>query len=127
MNRTGIKDRPWGQYNTIIHQEDHFVRYLFFRPNEELSVSKHEHRDEHWVILKGCALITIDDEEKMLFPGEGITVPLGAIHHILNPSNCQELVIIELAYGKKACNSDIIRISDKYGRTNCKEDVLNQC
>lgn len=116
MNEIGYKKRPWGFYITKIHEEDHFVRYLVFEPNEELSVSKHEFRDEHWVILKGFALITVDDKEKILFPGEAITILAGQQHHIFNPSPDKHLEILETAYGSKACDSDIIRISDKYGR-----------
>jgi len=116
MNEIGIKKRPWGAYCTIVHQNNHFVRYLHFYPNQELSVSKHLHRDEHWVILEGCALITIDDVEKVLFPGESITIKCGQIHQIINPSNNEVLKILETAYGSKACDSDIIRLSDKYGR-----------
>ena len=116
MNELGKKTRPWGSYNTIIHEPEHFVRYLTFKPDEELSVSKHQHREEHWVILKGCALIIIDGVKKIMFPGEGVTVYCNQIHQIVNRSYDEELVILETAYGSKTCDSDIIRISDKYGR-----------
>ena len=88
---------------------------LEIKPNESLSLQLHNHRSEHWVVVKGSAKVEIDSKITLLNENESIYVPLGSKHRLSNPNNT-ELVLIEVQSGNYLGEDDILRFDDKYGR-----------
>jgi mannose-1-phosphate guanylyltransferase/mannose-6-phosphate isomerase len=86
------------------------------KPGAKLSLQKHFHRAEHWVVVSGTALVTRDDEKQMLHENESIYIPLGAVHRLENPGKIP-LYLIEVQSGPYLGEDDIVRIEDTYGRT----------
>jgi len=86
------------------------------KPGAKLSLQKHAHRAEHWVVVKGTARITRDDQEFLLSENESTYIPVGAVHRIENPGD-EPLQIIEVQSGGYLGEDDIVRIEDTYGRT----------
>lgn len=114
--------RPWGVY-TVLDQGDGFkVKRVVVKPGQRLSYQKHERRSEHWVIVSGVALVTIDEREWKLQPGHSIDVPLGSRHRIRNDGD-EELLFIEVQRGAYLEEDDIIRFDDDYGRVAEATDV----
>lgn len=108
-------NRPWGSYRVIEDAPTHKVKHIQVNPNQRLSYQSHKFRAEQWTIVKGEAIVIIDDIEKRLTYGESIHIPLGAKHRILNPSNDQ-LIFIEVQTGSYFGEDDIIRYQDDYNR-----------
>ncbi len=108
-------DRPWGYYQSL-HVGDRFqVKRLTVAPGEKLSLQKHHHRAEHWVVVNGTAIVTCDDEVKLLHENESAYIPLGAVHRLENPGKVP-LNLIEVQSGGYLGEDDIVRIEDTYGR-----------
>jgi mannose-6-phosphate isomerase-like protein (cupin superfamily) len=84
-------------------------------PGQRLSYQKHEKRNEHWVIVAGRAVVTLDGKDVSLSPGQSIDVPQGAFHRITNPGS-GILTFIEIQHGTYFGEDDIIRLEDDYGR-----------
>jgi len=93
----------------------HKVKRIWVDPGQRLSYQKHLRRSEHWVVIEGCARVTIDGREVDLVPGQAIDVPAGAAHRIANPGR-ELLSFIEVQRGKYFGEDDIIRLDDDYGR-----------
>jgi mannose-1-phosphate guanylyltransferase/mannose-6-phosphate isomerase len=108
--------RPWGWYDCIDEGECFKVKRISVKPGASLSLQRHEHRAEHWVVVKGTAEIINDNKALVLSENESTYIPLGAIHRLTNPGET-ELEIIEVQSGKYLGEDDIIRIDDNYGRT----------
>lgn len=107
--------RPWGRY-TVLDEGDGFkVKFIHVEPGGKLSLQSHNHRSEHWVVVKGIADITIGGEVKRLNPNESIYVPLETKHRLANPGN-DELTIVEVATGSYIEEDDIKRYDDAYSR-----------
>jgi mannose-6-phosphate isomerase-like protein (cupin superfamily) len=107
--------RPWGKYQKF-HQEDgYWVKRIEVNPKGRLSLQKHRHRSEKWVFVAGQGLAIVDSKEIPVKPGSVVDIPLGAVHRIGNTGKAR-LVFIEVAYGKKLTEEDIIRIQDDYAR-----------
>jgi mannose-1-phosphate guanylyltransferase/mannose-6-phosphate isomerase len=107
--------RPWGSYDSTDTDEGFQVKRLIVKPGSVLSLQKHAHRSEHWVVVRGTARITRDDEVFDLAVNESTYIPLGAVHRIENPGK-EPLHIIEVQCGDYLGEDDIVRIEDKYGR-----------
>jgi mannose-6-phosphate isomerase-like protein (cupin superfamily) len=107
--------RPWGSFRTLSKTETHHVKELIVNPLSKLSLQKHNHRKEHWYIVSGSAVVTIDDEVYLGTSGDSFDIPLGAIHR-LECNGLVPLVIIEVQTGTYFGEDDIIRYSDDYGR-----------
>ena len=107
--------RPWGSYDSIDMAENFQVKRLIVKPGAVLSLQKHAHRSEHWVCVKGKALITKNDEEFQLSVNESTYVAIGDIHRIANPYD-EPLHIIEVQCGDYLGEDDIVRFDDNYGR-----------
>ena len=112
--------RPWGFYIDLVERNDHKVKELYIEAGQRLSLQKHERRAEHWTVIKGEAVVTIDERELSLKAGDSIDVPLGASHRIYNP-NETELVIVEVQLGDYFGEDDIIRFADDYEREISKQ------
>jgi mannose-1-phosphate guanylyltransferase/mannose-6-phosphate isomerase len=107
--------RPWGFYESLIAGDRFQVKRLFVKPGEKLSLQKHFHRAEHWVIVAGTALVTRDDEVVFLRENESIYLPQGSVHRLENPGKIP-LTLIEVQSGAYLGEDDIVRLEDTYGR-----------
>ncbi len=107
--------RPWGYYFTIASTEKWQVKRIEVSSGASLSLQMHFHRSEHWVVVKGTALVEINNEEKLLNPNESAYIPVGAKHRLSNPKK-ETLVLIEVQSGSYLGEDDIKRFEDKYGR-----------
>jgi mannose-1-phosphate guanylyltransferase/mannose-6-phosphate isomerase len=108
--------RPWGSYDSVDAGPRFQVKRLTVKPGAKLSLQKHAHRAEHWVVVKGTARITRDHEVYDLAENESTYIPIGAVHRIENPGT-ELLQIIEVQSGGYLGEDDIVRIEDTYGRT----------
>lgn len=107
--------RPWGSYDGLDAEDGFQVKRLIVKPGAVLSLQKHGQRAEHWIVVKGKARITLDEEEFDLGVNESTYIPIGAVHRIANPFD--ELVhIIEVQCGDYLGEDDIVRLEDNYGR-----------
>ena len=108
--------RPWGSY-TVIDEGDGFkVKRIEVLAGKRLSYQKHAHRAEHWFIVKGTPVVTLDGEEIEVPAGHAIDIPLGAAHRIANPTDSL-VVFIEVQQGAYLGEDDIERLQDDYGRS----------
>lgn len=107
--------RPWGSYDSIDAEDGFQVKRLIVNPGAVLSLQKHAHRAEHWVVVKGTARITRDDEVFDLGVNESTYIPIGTVHRIANPGD-EPVHIIEVQCGDYLGEDDIVRLEDNYGR-----------
>lgn len=107
--------RPWGHYEGLILGERFQVKKIQVRPGAKLSLQKHFHRAEHWVVVSGTAIVRRDAEEIMLRENESVYLPLGCVHRMENPGMIP-LVLIEVQVGSYLGEDDIVRYEDTYGR-----------
>ena len=107
--------RPWGWYESLIKDSRFQVKRVVVKPGGILSLQKHQHRSEHWIILEGSAKVTVEDEVKIIDENQSIYVPLGALHRIENPGKVP-LKLIEVQTGSYFGEDDIIRYEDVYAR-----------
>ena len=107
--------RPWGSYLSIAEGHNWQVKRINVNPGESLSLQKHNHRNEHWVIVSGEALVVLGKEKKKLFKNQSIYIPLGCKHRLSNTGK-KQLILIEVQSGSYLGEDDIIRYKDNYGR-----------
>jgi mannose-6-phosphate isomerase-like protein (cupin superfamily) len=108
-------EKPWGNYE-VLHQEDGFqVKRIEVSPGERLSLQTHAKRAEKWTIVAGKGLVTLDDEEMDVQPGNVISVDVGAKHRISNIGS-SPLIFIEVQLGGYLGEDDIVRHQDDYDR-----------
>ena len=107
--------RPWGNYEALVQGDRYQVKRLVIYPGQRLSLQRHFHRAEHWVVVKGTALATRGDEEIYLTENESTYIPVGTIHRLENPGKLN-LEIIEVQSGVYLGEDDIVRLDDAYGR-----------
>lgn len=108
--------RPWGGYASVLNGDRFQVKRLFVKPGKKLSLQKHHHRAEHWVVVRGTAEVTVDGTITILAENQSIYLPLGCTHRLANPGKI-ELELIEVQTGSYLGEDDIIRIEDEFGRT----------
>lgn len=106
---------PWGSHTSFIDAKGYKVKQLKVNPGGILSLQKHKHRMEHWVVGSGEATVELDEKQYTLHPGEYIEIPLGSVHRLSNNS-LKDLVVLEVQCGDILEESDIIRLEDSYGR-----------
>ena len=107
--------RPWGHYESL-HLHPRFqVKRINVKPGAKLSLQKHYHRSEHWIVVRGTAIVTNGEEEIMLTENESTYIPLGAMHRLYNPGSIP-LELIEVQSGSYLGEDDIVRVGDEYGR-----------
>lgn len=107
--------RPWGSYESIDLSDRFQVKRITVKAGAKLSLQKHFHRAEHWIVVHGTALVTKGDEQFVLKEDESTYIPLGVIHRLENPGKIP-LEIIEVQSGSYLGEDDIVRIEDVYGR-----------
>jgi mannose-6-phosphate isomerase len=107
--------RPWGFYEVLSDRPDHKVKRITVYPGKRLSLQRHRKRSEHWHIIQGYAVITLDDQEIPLGKGESVDIPRGRTHRIANPGQ-EDVVFIEVQQGDYFGEDDIERFEDDFGR-----------
>ncbi len=108
--------RPWGSYDSVDAGSRHQVKRLIVNPGSTLSLQKHHHRAEHWVVVQGTAEVTRDDETLQLTENQSVYLPVGCVHRLHNPGVIP-LEIIEVQSGSYLGEDDIVRFDDSYGRS----------
>ncbi|MBU6497743.1 MAG: mannose-1-phosphate guanylyltransferase/mannose-6-phosphate isomerase [Rhodospirillales bacterium] len=108
--------RPWGFYESLIQGERFQVKRIMVSPGQKLSLQKHFHRAEHWVVVNGSALVTRDAETLLVRENESLYLPLGCVHRLENPGRIP-LTLIEVQSGSYLGEDDIVRLEDTYGRS----------
>jgi len=108
--------RPWGSYQSVDLGDRHQVKRIVVKPGGRLSLQKHHHRSEHWIVVRGTARVTVDDLVKIVHENESIYIPIGAVHRLENPGKIL-LELIEVQTGSYLGEDDIIRIEDDYQRS----------
>ena len=107
--------RPWGRYVNLFEGKGFLIKELFVKPKGILSLQKHHHRSEHWLVTQGTPKITLNKDSFSKKQNDHIFIPLEAIHRIENPGN-KPVKIIEAQVGSILKESDIVRFQDVYGR-----------
>src|SRR5690348_5155976 len=108
-------ERPWGAWHVLDRGPGYQVKRIEVRPGQRLSYQTHEHRAEHWTVVRGTATCTLDGETVELKTGASVEVPIGMPHRIANVHD-DELVLIEVQRGDYLGEDDIVRLEDDYGR-----------
>lgn len=107
-------NRPWGRWEEYLNEPGYRVKRIVVLPGKRLSLQKHEHRREHWVIVQGSGLFTLDGDVRRVEIGDALFIPQGGVHRIENDT-AGYLVIIETQLGL-CLEDDIIRLEDDFGR-----------
>ena len=108
-------DSPWGRWEVILDEAACKVKRISVSPGQRLSYQRHFKREEHWFVVEGTGLVTLDGRCIPVAPGESIDVPRVAAHRIANSGNSC-LVFIEIQRGSYLGEDDIERLADDYGR-----------
>ncbi len=116
-----VHHRPWGRFETIGAGPGHQVKRLVVKPGAGISLQRHHHRAEHWVVVAGTAKVTLDGQVRMLAVNESISVPLGAVHRLENPGETP-LEVIEVQTGDYLGEDDIERLEDRYNRLASEDE-----
>jgi mannose-1-phosphate guanylyltransferase/mannose-6-phosphate isomerase len=109
--------RPWGWFDSIDEAERFKVKRIMVKPGASLSLQKHHHRAEHWIVVKGTAEITNGDKVMLFTENQSTYIPLGEVHRLANPGTLP-LEIIEVQSGSYLGEDDIVRFEDSYGRVS---------
>ena len=107
--------RPWGHYKKLFQESGVWVKRVEVKPKARLSLQKHKHRSEKWIIVSGQGLVVLNEKRRKVKPGSVIDVPLGTVHRIGNTGR-KKLIFIEVACGNFLSEKDIIRLQDDYQR-----------
>ncbi len=108
--------RPWGSYDSVDMGSRHQVKRIKVKPGAKLSLQSHAHRAEHWIVVKGIARVTRDNDVFELYENQSTYIPIGARHRLENPGQ-DVLELIEVQSGDYLGEDDIVRYSDIYGRS----------
>ena len=109
------EERPWGWYE-VIDQGDRFkVKNIEVKPGQRLSLQKHHHRTEHWIVVSGTAEVQLNETRQLLGENQSTYIPLGCMHRLSNPGKIP-LKIIEVQSGAYLEEDDIERFDDDFGR-----------
>ncbi len=106
---------PWGRWEVLLDELAYKVKRITVLPGKRLSYQKHFRRREHWMVVEGKGVVTIDDKEIHLKKGETIDIPQEAAHRMANNGD-GDLTFIEIQQGEYFGEDDIIRLEDDYGR-----------
>ncbi|MDX1351756.1 MAG: mannose-1-phosphate guanylyltransferase/mannose-6-phosphate isomerase [Thiomicrorhabdus sp.] len=107
--------RPWGSYEVLVNTEGYKVKRIIVKPGGRLSLQKHFHRNEHWIVVSGTATVTVDDKRCLVRPNESTYIKMGQTHRLENQGKI-DLVMIEVQVGEYTGEDDIVRLDDIYGR-----------
>jgi mannose-1-phosphate guanylyltransferase / mannose-6-phosphate isomerase len=107
--------RPWGYYQSVDIGSRFQVKRIVVKPNAKLSLQRHFHRAEHWVVVRGTGEVTIGTEIRIVRENESTYIPIGSVHRLANPGKIP-LEFIEVQVGSYLGEDDIVRLFDEYGR-----------
>ncbi len=107
--------RPWGFYEVLSDSTDHKIKRIVVWQGKRLSLQRHTRRSEHWTIVSGRPVVTVNDDELNLKPGDSIDIPVGTKHRVVNRGD-ENLVFIEVQTGDYFGEDDIERFEDDFGR-----------
>jgi mannose-1-phosphate guanylyltransferase len=119
MNNENLFERPWGTYFNALEEPGFKIKKIVVKPNSRLSLQSHEHRSEHWVVVQGSALVTLDDKEIPRQRDEYIYIPKGSVHRLQNLGQ-DDLILVEVQLGAYLGEDDIKRYQDDYNRVSDK-------
>jgi mannose-6-phosphate isomerase len=108
-------ERPWGRYEVLQEADAHKVKCIWVSPGKRLSYQRHRKRAEHWFIVQGTALVTIDGVDKTCEAGTTIDFAIGVLHRIANIGE-NEVIFVEVQTGTYFGEDDIERVEDDFGR-----------
>lgn len=110
-----LAHRPWGSYEVLQDENKYKVKRIVVKTGCKLSLQKHFHRNEHWIVVSGTATVTVEDKVFLVRPNESTYIKMGQLHRLENAGKI-DLVMIEVQVGEYTGEDDIIRIDDEYGR-----------
>ena len=104
--------KPWGSYEVIYEDDNCKVKKLIVKPQQKLSLQYHYKRQEHWVCVKGVAEVLVNQQTGYLYPSDSVFIPWHAVHQLANPSETEDVIVIETQTGEYFGEDDIVRISE---------------
>ncbi len=107
--------RPWGTYTVLENKKGYKIKRIEVKPYKKLSLQKHFHRNEHWIVISGTATVTVGKNKKYIQPNESTYIKMGEVHRLENEREIP-IVLIEAQVGEYTEEDDIVRIDDKFGR-----------
>jgi len=107
--------RPWGTYTVLEDTQGYKIKRIVVKPGKRLSLQKHYHRNEHWIVVSGTATVTVGEETKLIRPNESTYIKMGELHRLAN-EGLVPVVLIEAQVGEYTGEDDIVRIDDDYQR-----------
>ena len=107
--------RPWGTYTVLEESEKYKIKRIVVKPGKRLSLQKHFHRSEHWVVVSGTAVVKVGDSEETVQVNQSVYIPIGKPHRLQNPGKV-DLVLIEVQVGEYLGEDDIVRLQDDFNR-----------
>ena len=111
--------RPWGTYTVLEDSPGYKIKRIEVKPGKRLSLQKHFHRNEHWIVVSGTATVTVGDETRLVRPNESTYIKMGEVHRLANEGMIP-VVLIEAQVGEYTGEDDIVRISDDFKREGNK-------
>ncbi len=107
--------RPWGWFESLVVGSRFQVKRILVHPGASLSLQSHFHRSEHWIVVEGTALVTVDEEVKLVTENQSVYIPIGTVHRLENPGKVP-MMLIEVQTGAYVGEDDIVRYEDLYAR-----------
>ena len=109
------EERPWGSFTTLQDMSTHKVKEIVVKPGQRLSYQSHQKRAEHWFIVQGLGVVTLNGQDQEVGPGDTVDVSIGMKHRIANKGE-RDIIFIEVQTGTYFGEDDIERFEDDYGR-----------
>ncbi len=110
-----IVHRPWGTYETLIDDNGYKIKRIVVKPGKRLSLQKHFHRNEHWIVVSGTAEVQVGEKSYLVRPNESTYIKMGEVHRLSNPGKIP-VILIEAQVGEYTGEDDIVRIEDDFKR-----------
>jgi mannose-6-phosphate isomerase len=108
-------ERPWGDYVVLADEDNHKVKRIRVLPGKRISYQRHDRRSEHWFIVAGTAVVTLDEVPREIGDGDTVDVHVGVAHRIEN-TGAEDLIFVEVQHGEYFGEDDIHRLDDDFGR-----------
>ena len=110
-----LTHRPWGTYEVLLSTNSYKLKRIVVQPKQRLSLQKHYHRNEHWIVVSGTATVTVGEKKMLVRPNESTYIKMGEIHRLENEGKIP-VVLIEAQVGEYTGEDDIVRMEDDYDR-----------
>lgn len=114
-----LAHRPWGTYEILLSSDNYKIKRIVVKPGKRLSLQKHFHRNEHWIVVSGTAMVTVGETVKLIRPNESTYIKMGEVHRLENQGQIP-VVLIEAQVGEYIGEDDIVRIEDDFNRMENK-------